>query len=173
MLSDYPIRVTLYQYCSRTGISCLLRNFWLWTLISYRWLLSELKFISIAGPLVSSNCALITIVRRPQGPWDYITRLFAVLRKIHTNFCKSRTHFLAFTVPGIQLLKLSALDYSFVSSDKLRLQIRTILLSTKCKTSRLLICDLILLLDRLFLREIFNWLYYTSLFNSYRLKTIH
>ena len=81
---------------------------------------------------------------------------FGFERKIHTNFCKSRTHFLAFTVPGIQLIKLSALDYSFVSSDKLRLQIRTILLSTRCKTSRLLICDLILLLDRLFLGKIFN-----------------
>lgn len=75
----------------------------------------------------------------------YITRLFAVLRKIHTNFCKSGSHFLAFTVPGIQLIKLSVLDYSFVSSDKLRLQIRTILLSTRCKNSRLLTCDLILL----------------------------
>ena len=76
----------------------------------------------------------------------YFIRLSAVLRKIHTNFCKSRTHFLAFKVPRIQLIKSSELDYSNVSSDKLGLQIRITLLSTRYKTNRLLTCDLILLL---------------------------
>ena len=30
----------------------------------------NITFISIAEPVVTSICALITIIGRPQGPWD-------------------------------------------------------------------------------------------------------